>query len=160
MTQTQIENKRLVEKYPFLRPRNRWTGEPVADYDYSFTELDDMPTGWRKAFGEQMCEELLAEVPYTKDPEHYRILQIKEKFGELRWYDAGGTERTGQIIQRYAVRSARTCIACGAPATEISVNWVSPYCDVCAHGIQYESFVPIDIWFAKQESDDDKEGEL
>lgn len=154
MTQTQIGNKALVEKYPFLLPRNRWTGEPVADYDYSFTELDDMPAGWRKAFGEQMCEELLAEVPYMKSPEQYRILQIKEKYGMLRWYDSGGTERTDRIIERYAVRSGRTCIVCGAPATEVSVNWVSPYCDACAHELKYESFIPIDIWYSKHENDE------
>ena len=45
-------NKQLCEKYPFLLPRNRWTGLVHPDYDYSYTELDAMPTGWRKAFGE------------------------------------------------------------------------------------------------------------
>lgn len=45
-------NKQLVEKYPFLLPRNRWTGKVQEDYDYSYTELDGMPDGWRKAFGE------------------------------------------------------------------------------------------------------------
>ena len=51
-------NKQLVKKYPFLLPRNRWTGKVPKEYDYSYTELDDMPDGWRKAFGEQMCEEI------------------------------------------------------------------------------------------------------
>ena len=55
-------NKQLVEKYPFLLPRNRWTGNVPADYDYSYTELDAMPDGWRKAFGEQMGQEIAEEL--------------------------------------------------------------------------------------------------
>ena len=51
-------NKQLIEKYPFLMPYNIWTGEPIEDYDYEYTWLDDMPDGWRNAFGLQMCEEL------------------------------------------------------------------------------------------------------
>ena len=48
-------NHKLIERFPFLIPRNRWTGKVPEDYDYSYTELDSMPDGWRKAFGEQMC---------------------------------------------------------------------------------------------------------
>lgn len=51
-------NRRLTEKYPFLIPRNRWTDVISKDYDYTYTELDAMPDGWRWAFGEQMCEEI------------------------------------------------------------------------------------------------------
>ena len=39
------ENKKLVKEFPFLLPRNVWTGEIISDYDYSFTELDSMPDG-------------------------------------------------------------------------------------------------------------------
>ena len=46
-------------------PRNRWTGEVPEDYDYSYTELDSMPDGWRKAFGEQK--------PYGLTPEEAAV---------------------------------------------------------------------------------------
>lgn len=76
-------NKQLIAKYPWLLPRNRWTGEVVEDYDYSYTELDDMPDGWRAAFGEQMCEEIQQALnmmePYQAAD--FRIVQIKEKYG-------------------------------------------------------------------------------
>lgn len=45
------ENKALISEFPFLLPRNRWTGNIPDDYDYSYTELDDLPDGWRIAFG-------------------------------------------------------------------------------------------------------------
>ena len=90
---TKEYNKQLVEKYPFLLPRNRWTGKVSKDYDYSYTELDDMPDGWRKAFGEQMCEEIKQELEEKGLLDQYRISQIKEKYGVLCWYDFGFTEK-------------------------------------------------------------------
>ena len=41
-------NKQLIEKYPFLLPKDYATGQPLEDYDYSFTELDSMSIGWKK----------------------------------------------------------------------------------------------------------------
>ena len=58
MQSNKESNQKLIERFPFLIPRNRWTGKVPEDYDYSYTELDSMPDGWRKAFGEQMCEDI------------------------------------------------------------------------------------------------------
>ena len=145
----------LCYKYPWLVPRNRWTDKEVKDFDYSWTELDAMPDGWRKAFGEQMCEEiqkLLEEADYIYK---YRILQIKEKWGYLHWYDNAVPEsikeRLNAIIRKYEDLSKRICVKCGAPATKISTGWISPWCDKCAGEIR-ESFVPIDEWFKEQET--------
>lgn len=125
-------NKQLCEKYPFLLPRNRWTGKVPADYDYSYTEFDDMPDGWRKAFGEKMCEEIKQELEEKGILHQYRISQIKEKYGELCWYDFGCTTKIlREIIPKYEKLSTRTCIKCGKPATRITLGWISPYCDDC-----------------------------
>lgn len=45
-----IKNRHLVKKYPWILPRNVWTGKVPDDYDYSYTEWE-LPTGWHKAFG-------------------------------------------------------------------------------------------------------------
>lgn len=127
------ENKKLVERFPFLLPRNRWTGEVSDDYDYSYTELDAMPDGWRKAFGEQMCQEIYDDLILNNCLDTYRIMQIKEKFGLLRWYDSSTTEKIiREIIPKYEALSKKICINCGNPATKVSTGWISPYCDKCA----------------------------
>ena len=128
---TKEENRALCERFPFLLPRNRWSGEVASGYDFEYTELDAMPDGWRKAFGEQLCEELLAELTRTGRPDDYRILQIKEKYGSLRWYDNWNTEHGYEILDQYEALSRHTCIRCGAPATRITTGWISPYCDAC-----------------------------
>ena len=45
-----------------------------------------MPMGWRRAFGEEMCEEILQVLIKYDCVDLYRITQIKEKYGTLRWY--------------------------------------------------------------------------
>lgn len=131
------KNKELCKKYPFLIPRNRWTGQISEDYDYSWTELDAMPKGWRKAFGDQMVKDLDEALGKFRD--EYRIAQIKEKYGTLRWYDFGGTKESHDIILKYELLSQVTCIDCGKPATKISMGWISPYCDECFYKLHKES---------------------
>lgn len=129
--QIKKENKKLVKEFPFLLPRNRWTGKVPEDYDYSYTELDDMPIGWRKAFGIALCTELKEVLIKGNILDKYRISQIKEKFGELRWYDFGNTKEGFKIIGKYSDLSRKTCINCGKDATKISKGWIAPYCDDC-----------------------------
>lgn len=94
MDMTKEQNKKLIERYPFLLPHNRWTDKVPEDYDY--------------------------------------ITQIKEKFGSLRWYDHGCTEKMlREIIPKYENLSAYTCIRCGKPATRITLGWICPFCDDC-----------------------------
>ena len=46
MQSNKESNQKLIERFPFLIPRNHWTGKVPEDYDYSYTELDSMPDGW------------------------------------------------------------------------------------------------------------------
>lgn len=99
----------------------------------SYTELDAMELGWRKTFGIQMCKEIRTALLKKgwKYLFNYRILQIKEKYGTLRWYDANSTKEIFEIIDKYENLSYHTCINCGKPATKISTGWICPYCDNC-----------------------------
>lgn len=97
-----------------------------------YTELDAMPSGWRKAFGIKMCKEIKAALLKEgglKALYSYRIMDIKEKFGTLRWDDCHTTETIQHIINKYEGISYNTCIICGKQATWISNGWISPYCD-------------------------------
>ena len=139
---TPEENKQLCEKYPFLLPHNRWTDEVPKNFDYSYTELDAMPDGWREAFGLQMCNELKEALEKIDKINEFRIEQIKEKFGELRFYTNWVNDEIINIINKYEALSRKTCICCGKPATKITTDWISPYCDEC---IDKENDTYIDI---------------
>jgi len=160
---TTEHNKELCAKYPWLIPTNRWSGKRITDgagywpgtpdivpeWDYENTELDEMPEGWRIAFGEQMCEELQRELEAAGRVDTYRITQIKEKFGWLHWYDYGGTVETDSIIHKYADISQRTCIKCGRPARFVTIGWISPYCEDCVP--LNETSISLEEWLADEE---------
>ena len=133
-TREQLKNWILCGKYPFLIPRYEWNGEIIEEYDYTSTYLDDMPDGWKKAFGEMICEEIKQELVRCNYLNEYRILQIKEKYGELYWYDNGTPIdcKVPEIIDKYSALSQNICIICGKPDVPIiDSGWISPYCKEC-----------------------------
>lgn len=145
------ENKKLIEQYPFLLPRDCLTGACLDNFDFDFTELDAMPDGWRTAFGEAICKEIMQELVRHDCVNTYRIMQIKEKYGELRWYSHGGTERIHlEIIPKYEKLSRRTCIKCGQPATLISAGWITPWCNICADKFSHQNYVDIDVFYDRE----------
>lgn len=142
-------NKSLCDRFPFLIPWNRWSGKKITEsgdggywpgepnkipeYDYEYTELDNMPDGWRIAFGEKMCEEIREALIEDGDLNSYRVVEIKEKYGDLRWYDNGCRvgSRVHDIVRKYEQLSAKTCAVCGKPATQVTLGWILPLCDDC-----------------------------
>lgn len=135
--QIKMNNKKLCKRYPFLTIRNWRTNKPIG---YDFTYFDDMPRGWQRAFGVQMCEEIREELIKCNYLYKYRILQIKEKFGELRWYDNGApaesAEKIWKIIDKYTELSHHTCMICGKPAeTSSDGYWLYTLCDKCKEKI-------------------------
>ena len=119
----------------------------------TYTWLDDMPIGWRIAFGEQMCKEIKEELIKNNELDSYKIIQIKEKFGGLRWYDNSGLPGMQFIIAKYEALSEKTCINCGKPANWISKGWISPYCDDCATKQAKAQGVDINKRFKKIQED-------
>lgn len=138
MNKEQQQNKELTDRFPFLIPRNRFTRRIPDAYEYEYTELDMMPTGWKKAFGMQMIEELREILVKYDYLEHYHVADIKEKWGALRWYDDGVPDEAKKEykawLDKYENLSTDTCLICGEPAEQWIDEHCVPYCDSCLHG--------------------------
>ena len=156
LTDNQKKNYELCMKYPILIPTNRWTGQTWGDYMYETTELDNIPIGWKNAFGEQWAaevQEAINKLP-EKERDKIRIMDLKEKWGFLHQYFSYYTDELDEVVGKYERLSERTCITCGAPATKISRGWISPFCDCCAKKLHYQT-VDIDEWFKEDEENGD-----
>lgn len=58
------------------------------------------------------------------------IVQVKEKFGRLRFYLHGGTEEQNNWIQFAESMSGRTCETCGDSGKPRNSGWMKTLCDV------------------------------
>lgn len=146
------EDKKLIDKYPWLLPRNVWTDKISDDYDYSYILIkDEIPSGWWKAFGELLCEDIQKELErcdYVKD---FRILEAKEKYGGLRIYTGGLPKecKVWDIIEEYSALSENICCICGKLDVPFinNVGWVSPYCEDCFNKIYSKHLlITVDKW--------------
>lgn len=145
-------NKELCKRYPFLIPRNVWTDEITwerwrDEKKYGWTLAKEFPTGWWKAFGLMMCEELREELIKYNYLEKFRFEQIKEKYGRLEAYHNGIPKESSinNIIEKYSILSENICISCGKPDVPMLYDgWYSPYCFDCHRKKYYNIKKPID----------------
>ena len=129
------ENKELIEKYPFLQPRNVFTDKVSGDYDYSYILIkDDIYNGWWDRFGIALCEDIKGILEKADYLDKFRILQCKEKYGTLRIYTGGLPEKIyNEFLEHMSAWdyiSSHTCIVCGKfPVPMRHISWICPYCD-------------------------------
>ena len=135
-------NRELIKRYPWLQARDEH-GNKLDTFEY--TELDCLDDGWRVAFGDELIEEVdgVYQTITDEQKENFYPLQIKEKFGTLRWYNSIHTEELDEILIKYECRSEKTCIHCGKPAKFISTGWICPWCEECVKDI-HGKVVPIE----------------
>ena len=84
--------------------------------------------GWFK-----LIDQLSADITALdeRDGSQTIAVQVKSKFGGLRFYIEGGTDAVGEVIQKAEALSEKTCELCGEPGTTRNDGWVSTVCDNC-----------------------------
>lgn len=121
--------------WPVTQARERVIhAERVMQSSEMVTMSDDAVSAWAKAYYtpeklEQYRAELAeleAEIPVA--------VQVKEKFGGLRFYVRGGTTEHHTMIQFAEALSTRICEECGTTNTAKTYRegWHRTLCDTCA----------------------------
>ncbi|MEK7197881.1 MAG: hypothetical protein AAB648_00250 [Patescibacteria group bacterium] len=85
--------------------------------------------GWFELINE-LCKKLKA-----LDLKDFRVLQVKEKFGGLRFYVNGveldKADETYQLIDEAEAKSLTICEKCGKPGKSNEIGWIRTLCDNC-----------------------------
>lgn len=93
--------------------------------------------GWYPLL-EELSKELSIEVKKSNLKE-FRVTQVKEKFGTLRFYADNGNDKTRDLINDAESKSAKTCMTCGAEAAvRYNTGYVTCICDSCEKKKQEE----------------------
>ena len=80
----------------------------------------ETPDGWQSIT--QVLEEQLVDMGCT-------IVQMKEKFAELRVYYRPASQQAEQLIARSNKKCVTTCQVCGNPGTAVSKGgWIRIVC--------------------------------
>ena len=125
------KNKELIERYPFLLPRNVFTDKVDEDYDFSYIRgIGEIPAGWNKLFL-QMCEDLRKQLVKDGELDSFRFTQIKEKYNRMELYNCGCSTKAYRILDKYTNMSQYVCTVCGKPATKETHGYVASFCDKC-----------------------------
>jgi len=84
--------------------------------------------GWFK-----LVDQLSADITTLdkRDGSETIAVQVKEKFGGLRFYVEGGSEAVWKAIDEAEALSERTCEWCGEPGTTRRGGWSYTLCDSC-----------------------------
>lgn len=131
-----VTAEEVAALYPFLVVQDYFEAdlpEPTSGGATFYGEYD-LPCGWKLLFL-QMCEDI-RNAATSIEIQSLRIIQVKEKFGEIRCYISGGSPAIDTIIDNYSYVSGYICRNCGNIATVVSQYWISPWCDTCKRDIQ------------------------
>ena len=92
-------------------------------------ENPDLPCAccWQKEseHKEAECHGVKYEASYL------RAVQVKEKFGTLRFYLTSGTDKMYDLIDEAEELSGKTCESCGKPGETGGTGWISTLCGDC-----------------------------
>jgi hypothetical protein len=58
-------------------------------------------------------------------------IQVKEKYGTLRFYMSTSTDEIQNLIDDAEALSSQTCENCGSPAKMRGIHWYEVKCDKC-----------------------------
>lgn len=103
-----------------------------------FTDMYGDPTKTCMAFG---CEcgkgwfdlifRLCEDIEKT-NPENFRVEQVKEKFGGLRFYYSGGSQEVHDLVNKAESDSYNICENCGTRDNVTSEgSWILTLCTNC-----------------------------
>ena len=111
----------LYNKYPKIFPKINQNGNefPLECGDGWLQIVDDLCQDIQAMVDEGDCSQVIA-------------MQVKEKFGGLRFYTQGGDEKIYPLIGKAEDKSYTTCEYCGSPeGKERKGGWIKTLCDAC-----------------------------
>ena len=112
----------LCSKYPKMVPEKSL----MAPFAYWGFECND---GWY-----ELIDELCADLQTLTDQGHpqLKMMQVKEKFGALRFNAPGGSDAQKSLIRAAQQKSLTICELCGNPGSlDMSGSWHKVRCNNC-----------------------------
>ena len=113
----------LVSLAPYMFRYEDWKDFTKTLIGFGF-ECGD---GWYK-----LLKNLIIKIAELDTEKLIRVMQVKEKFGSLRFYIGSSTEAIDDLIWQAEKESSETCDVCGGESKIKNKNgWFHNICDKC-----------------------------
>ena len=102
--------------------------------------IEPIANVYQGSWWQEKCEKILQNKEYEKVPEKVHqvvAVQVKEKFGGLRFYTNYSDNVVNALISMAESMSYRTCEVCGTPGKSRHGGWIRTLCDEHAEGRDY-----------------------
>lgn len=126
----ELQNK-LFEKYPkIFRQKDLPMDQTCMCWGI------DTGDGWYNII-DTLCGQIQWHIKHNlnegEDPEVVNVeaVQVKEKYGGLRFYYSGGNDFISGLVYMAEGMSEKSCEECGAPGTSDGGRWVVTLCKPC-----------------------------
>ena len=116
---------KLVAKYPLIFA-DRFEDPKTTAMCFGF-ECGD---GWYDII-DILCASIQSHIDNHRDPDFGQVVavQVKEKYGSLRFYTNTGDDTIFALIDMAEMLSERTCEVCGKPGEIREGSWLKALCD-------------------------------
>jgi|SRR5882672_3645114 len=117
---------KLVSRYPNL---------------YMHMKYFECANGWYALIDELSSELEKLIIDFNKTPDHEPeftccfAVQVKEKFGGLRFYMSCETDKMSDLIRKSEEDSYKICELCGDPGKPNNNGWITTLCDKCRNSL-------------------------
>jgi hypothetical protein len=114
-----------MKKYTFIHP------DPTLQNNLMAFGLE-CDQGWYPLI-EELFDKMQSLVDNNSDYSDMEIVQVKEKYGELRVYIMPDYDALDDLIDEYTKKSIHICEVCGKPGTlqDIGGHWYKTICQEC-----------------------------
>lgn len=129
---SQERRQKLFDDYPKLFAKRNLTPEDRRRYPITWgLEHGD---GWLTIV-EELCKLIQHHIDQEQkknpDSPQIEILQVKEKFGSMRFYTSHSDDYINGLISMAEHMSGKTCESCGNPGTMRGKGWMRVRCEPC-----------------------------
>lgn len=110
--------KKFFDRFSFFKPEKPMT-ESLMCFGFECSD------GWYDLLW-RLCE----DIDKMEKPEGFEVVQVKEKFGSLRFYTNYATDEIFKRINEAERDSETICEECGKPGEILRINgWYSCVCE-------------------------------
>ncbi len=128
-------DKELCEKYPKIFA-SRYGDPKDTLMCFGFEHGD----GWYRIL-DNLCANIQSYIDWKNKKEHtvdqVVAVQVKEKFGGLRFYYEGGDDEISGMVRMAESWASSTCETCGETGRMRTGGWIRTLCDTHAEEMGY-----------------------